>query len=149
MTDDQSMVRMLNDCLSSVFNTTSVGDSINTNDINTNEATTSASVVGSQDATTELRDNSNGSVSNNNENVLDQQNCFHENVISPEHTLQNFEIITEDVLNSHNNMKTNETPWPDNIYPKILKETKNEIVNTLTSSNLGSKVMCTTGSKTG
>ena len=86
---------MLNEYFRSVFNTTSVGDSSNTNDIDTNGSTSSASVVGSQDATTELQDNSNGNVSNNNENEFDQQNCFHVNAIRPEHTLQNLEISTE------------------------------------------------------
>ena len=28
-------------------------------------------------------------------------------------------------------MKTNKSPGPDNIYPKVLKETKSEIVDTL------------------
>ncbi len=32
-----------------------------------------------------------------------------------------------------NGLKTNKSPGPDNIYPKILKETKSEIVDTLTS----------------
>ena len=39
---------------------------------------------------------------------------------SSEHTLQNVEIITEEVLN---NMKTNESSRPDNVYPLIIKET--------------------------
>ncbi len=54
-------------------------------------------------------------------------------MLTSEHTLQNFEIPTEDVLNALNKMKTNKSPGPDDIYPKILKETKNEIVGTLTS----------------
>ncbi len=50
-----------------------------------------------------------------------------------EHTLPGFDINTEDVLKAINSLKTNKSPGPDNIYPKILKETKNEIVDALTS----------------
>ena len=50
-----------------------------------------------------------------------------------EHTLPNFNINTEDVLKAINCLKTNKSPGPDNIYPKILKETKSEIVDALTS----------------
>ena len=50
-----------------------------------------------------------------------------------EHTLPNFDINTEDVLKAINGLKTNKSPGPDNIYPRILKETKSEIVDTLTS----------------
>ena len=50
-----------------------------------------------------------------------------------EHSLQNIEISTEDVLKVLNEMKTNKSPGPDEIYPRILKETKFEIVNALKS----------------
>ena len=52
---------------------------------------------------------------------------------TPEHTIHNFEITPEEVLKALNNMKTNKSPGPDNIYPTLLKETKSEIVDTLTS----------------
>ncbi len=47
-------------------------------------------------------------------------------VIISEHTLQYFEITTEDVLK-------NKSSGPDDIYPKILKETKHKIISALTS----------------
>ncbi len=50
-----------------------------------------------------------------------------------EHTLPNFHINIEDVLKAINGLKTNKSPDPDNIYPIILKETKREIVDALTS----------------
>ncbi len=50
-----------------------------------------------------------------------------------EHTLPDFDIKTKDVLKAINGLKTNKSPDPDNIYPKILKETKSEIVDALTS----------------
>ena len=37
----------------------------------------------------------------------------------------------KDVLNAINNMRTNKISETDDIYPKILKETKNVIYNTL------------------
>ena len=51
--------------------------------------------------------------------------------IAPEQTLHNLEITSEEVLRAINDMKTNKSPGPDNIYPKVLKETKSEIVDTL------------------
>ena len=51
----------------------------------------------------------------------------------PEHTIHNFEITPEEVLKALNNMKTNKSSGPDNIHPTLLKETKSEIVDTLTS----------------
>ncbi len=67
---------------------------------------------------TELNDNRNDSVCNNNENPheLDQQNCVRGNAISSEYTPLNFEITTKDVLNTLNDMKANKGPGPDNIY---------------------------------
>ena len=56
---------MLNNNFSSVFNIISVGDSIKMNDINTNDATSRALVVGRQDTTAELCDNTSVDVSNN------------------------------------------------------------------------------------
>ena len=98
--DNQSMATLLNKYFSLISNTTSVNDSIKTNSINTNDATSSASIVGRQDATTKLCDNTNVNVDNNNEicYVLHQQSCICDNIISSHHTLPNFEIYTEDVL---------------------------------------------------
>ena len=64
MTDNQSMAKILNEYLSSAANTTSVSDRINTNDINSNDATSSALIVGKPDAMNEPGDNNNFSVSN-------------------------------------------------------------------------------------
>ncbi len=128
---------MQNKYFSSVLNTTSGGDNVDTNVINANVETISA--LDGQDATIDPgennNDNRNGSVSNNNnENTqVNRQNCIQDNVLTSEHTLQNFEITTEDILNALNNMKTNKSPGPDDIYPKILKERKNETVGGLTS----------------
>ena len=52
---------------------------------------------------------------------------------SNNNTLQNFVVTVEDVIQMLENLKVNKSPGPDNIFPKILKETKNEIVNSLTS----------------
>ncbi len=49
---------------------------------------------------------------------------------SSEQTLHNLEITTE-VLKALNDMKTNKSPGPDNIYPRVLKETKSEIADAL------------------
>jgi hypothetical protein len=51
--------------------------------------------------------------------------------IAPEQTLHNLDITSKEVLRAINDMKTNKSPGPDNIYPKVLKETKSEIVDTL------------------
>ncbi len=67
VTDDQRKASVLNKQFSSVFNTVSGADKIDASDINTNDVTSSA-LVDSQDATTEINNNSNGGVSNNNEN---------------------------------------------------------------------------------
>ncbi len=125
---------MVNKYFSSVFSITTGADNINTNDTNTNDMTSSA-LVESQDAMTEHNDNNNGSASNNNENphVPDQENCVHDYVISSEHTLQNLEISTEDVLNTLNDMKANTSSRPDNVYFIIFKETTNEMASTLSS----------------
>ncbi len=84
---------------------------------------------------TQHNNNSNVSASNNSEypHLPHQHNCVHEHVISSEHTLQNLEVTTEDVLNTLNDMKSNKSPVPDNIYPIILKETKDEIAGALAS----------------
>ncbi len=50
-----------------------------------------------------------------------------------EHTLPNFDITTEDVLKAISGWKVNKTLGFDNTYPKILKETKSEIVDALTA----------------
>ncbi len=50
---------------------------------------------------------------------------------SPEQTLHNFEITTEEVLKALKDMKTNKSPGSDNIYPRVLKETKCEIADAL------------------
>ncbi len=96
---------------------------------------TSSASVDRQDAMTQHSNSSNASASNNTEypHVPDQQNCVHDHVISSEHTLQNLEVTTEDVLNTLNDMKSNKSPVPDNIYLIILKETKDEIAGALAS----------------
>ncbi len=134
VTDDQSMASMLKKYFSSAFNTTSGDDTSNTNGNNTNYVTRNAS-VDRQDAMTQPRNNSSVSASNNTEypHVSDQQNCVHDHVIRSEHTLQNLEITTEDVLNTLNDKKSNKSPGPDNIYPIILIEAKDEIAGALTS----------------
>ncbi len=134
VTDDQSMENMLNKYFSSVFNTTSGADTSNTTGNNTNYVTSNAS-VDRQDATTQHSNNSSVSASNNTQypHVPDQQICVHDNVISLEHTLQNFEVTTEDVLNTLNDMKPNKSPGPDSIFPVILIETKDEIAGALAS----------------
>ncbi len=48
-----------------------------------------------------------------------------------EPTLHNFEIITDEFLKALNDMKMNKGPGPDNIYPRVLRETKSEIAYTL------------------
>ncbi len=48
-----------------------------------------------------------------------------------EQTLHRLEITTEEVLKALNEMKTNESPGPDNLYPRVLKETKSEIGDAL------------------
>lgn len=48
-----------------------------------------------------------------------------------EQTLHNLEITTEEVLKALKHMKTNKSPRPDNIYPRVLKETKCEIADAL------------------
>ncbi len=93
------MASMLNKYFSSVFSTTSGVDNINTKDIYTNGITNS-DLVENQDATTVLSDNSNDINNKENSLGLDQQNYVHDHVISSEHTLQNSEITTEDVLNT-------------------------------------------------
>ena len=45
-------------------------------------------------------------------------------VTSSEQTMNNFEITTEEVLKTLNNLKMNKCPGPDNIYSSVLKETK-------------------------
>ncbi len=69
VTDDQSMAMMLNKYYSLVFSTTSVSDNINSNYVNSDTATSSASVVDSQEARTVLSDNSNGTANNDDENL--------------------------------------------------------------------------------
>ena len=44
--------------------------------------------------------------------------------MSPNYILPNLEINTKDVLKTINNLKASKSPEPDNIYPKIFKETK-------------------------
>ncbi len=47
-------------------------------------------------------------------------------VTSSAQTLHNLEITMKEVLKALNDMKTNKSPGPDNIYPTVLKETKSE-----------------------
>ena len=65
MIDNQSMAIMSNKYFRLVFNTTLIGENINTNDINTNDTSSSTSVVDRQDATTEICDCSNVSFNSN------------------------------------------------------------------------------------
>ncbi len=53
------------------------------------------------------------------------------NTTCSEHTLHNLEITTEEVLKALYDLKTNKSPGPDNIYPKVLEETKQETVDAL------------------
>ena len=55
------------------------------------------------------------------------------NSTNNENTLESLEITANDVLIAIDNLKINKSPGPDNIFPKNLKETKNEIVHSLTS----------------
>ncbi len=55
------------------------------------------------------------------------------NSTNSEHTLPNFDIHTEDVLKAIRRLKTSKIPGHDNMYPKILKETKSDIVDVFTS----------------
>ncbi len=48
---------------------------------------------------------------------------------SSQQTLQYLEITTEEILKALSDMKTNKSPGLDNIYPKVLKETKLKIVD--------------------
>ena len=41
--------------------------------------------------------------------------------------LNNMVITRENVLNEINRLKPNKSPGPDNIYPKVLKECKEEL----------------------
>ena len=118
---------MLNKYFCSVFNTTSVGVRIIAKDINT-----SVSEVGQQDATIEPFEYNNVSVNNINVNlfVFDQQNHVHDNMINSNYTMPILEINFEDV-NTINNLKNCKRSVTDYIYPKISKETKKEIINTL------------------
>ncbi len=96
---------------------------------------TSSASVDRQDAMTQHSNNSNVGASNNTQypHVPDQENCVHDHEISLEHSLQNLEVTTEDVLNTLNDMKSNKSQGPDNTYPIILKETKDEISGALAS----------------
>ncbi len=82
VTDDQIIAIMLNKYFSSVFNTTSGGDNIDTNDTNTNDVTNNILVVSQGDTTEPSKnnnDNGNGSISNDNNenpNMLHLQNCI-------------------------------------------------------------------------
>ena len=55
------------------------------------------------------------------------------NNVNNDNTLRNMEVTAEDVSLALDNLKVNKSPGPDNIFPKILKETKNEIVPLLAS----------------
>ncbi len=46
-------------------------------------------------------------------------------------SLHNLEITTEEVMKVLNDMKTNKGPAPDNIYSRVLKETKTENTDAL------------------
>ena len=66
-------------------------------------------------------------------NVASYDIVNYDNVASPKNTMENFGIISEEILTTLNDMKTNKRPGSDNICPKVLKENKNEIANILVS----------------
>ena len=61
-------------------------------------------------------------ITNNNSDINDETGSAP--LTNLERSLPNFDINTEDVLKAINDLKTNKSPGPDNIYPIILKETK-------------------------
>ncbi len=85
------------------------------------------------------------SLTTNNEEVADTLNNYfssvfttsqHSNndiaIIHSQHTIEELIINRNDVLNYLDKMKENKSPGPDRIYPKILKNIKNEISTPLT-----------------
>ena len=101
VTDDESLANIMNNYFYWVLTTTpGVISNINKNGTNTISV---ATVVDYRSATTR-RDNDNKA--NNNNYVLDQHICDYITLTPYEQTLQNFEITTEDLLNTLNNMKT-------------------------------------------
>ncbi len=70
-------------------------------------------------------------ISNNDSDTNDETG--NSPLTSLKYTLPDLDINTKDVLKAINGLKTNTSPGPDNIYLKILKETKSEIVDALTS----------------
>ena len=63
----------------------------------------------------------------------DAERCDRDQPINCDLSFQDLEIKVENVISAIDNLKVNKSPGPDNIFPRILKETKNEIVNSLTS----------------
>lgn len=52
------------------------------------------------------------------------------------HTLPSFAITTDEMLNALPSLKTNKSPRPDTVYPLLVKETKSELLYSLTSLHL-------------
>lgn len=102
VTDGQKLASVLSNFFTSFFSTTADDDNITQIDVSTNDESSSASVVDSQDTVTgySCTSNSNSRTHNIGENSqrLDQQNSVHEIVIMSEHTVQNFEVTTKDIL---------------------------------------------------
>ena len=72
-----------------------------------------------------------GNITPNDINISDESSTA--SVITSHHTVNNYGITTEDVLKTLIYVTTNKSPGPDNIYPKVLKETKSKETGALTS----------------
>ena len=68
-----------------------------------------------------------------NTNSLPPTTTYTSTNVNLEHVLPNFEITTDEVHKALDSLKTNKSPGPDKVYPKLLKETKSEILSSLTT----------------
>ncbi len=76
-------------------------------------------------------------------NDTDTNNEIGSTSATSEQSLHNLEITTKEVLKVLKDMKTNKSPGPDSIYPRVLKETKSESVDALkTVYNLSLRQGC-------
>ncbi len=57
-------------------------------------------------------------------NDIDTNNAIASTPATSEQTLHNLAVTTEEILKALNDIKTNKSPGPYNIYPRVLKETK-------------------------
>ncbi len=64
-------------------------------------------------------------------NDTDTSNGKKSTSATSEQSLHNLKITAEEVLKVLNDMKTNKSPGPDNIYPRVVKETKRETADAL------------------